>query len=111
MKGRGKDPGQVEMFERSLSEMVDPRPRFCRLAAKIPGDILEQDLGELYSHTGKPSKPVRLMVSLLLLQQMYDLSDEAVAEGWLENPHYQYFSGETTFQWIFPCHPTDPVRF
>lgn len=111
MKGRGKDSGQVEMFERPLSEMVDPRHKLCRLGSKIPWASLEQELEALYSHTGKPSKPVRLMVSLLLLKQMYDLSDESVVERWLENPYYQYFSGETTFQWTFPCHPTDLVRF
>lgn len=111
MRGSGKNKSQSHLFERSLSEMVDPRHRLCRLAAKIPWDSLERDLGELYSHTGKPSKPVRLMVSLLLLKQMYDLSDESVVECWVENPYYQYFSGETTFQWTFPCHPTDLVRF
>lgn len=42
---------------------------------------------------------------------MYDLSDEAVVERWVENPYYQHFSGEVVFQWSFPCHPTDLVRF
>ena len=111
MKGRGKDKSQPHLYERSLSEMIDPRHRLCRLSEAIPWERLEEELSVLYSHTGKPSKPVRLMVSLLLLKQMYDLSDEVVVECWLENPYYQYFSGETTFQWSFPCHPTDLVRF
>jgi IS5 family transposase len=55
-----------------------------------------------YSHTGRRAKPIRLMVSLLLLKQMYGLNDECVVEQWVQNPYFQYFSGEETFQWHFP---------
>jgi IS5 family transposase len=51
------------------------------------------------------------MVSLLILKQLYNLSDESIVERWVENPYYQFFSGETVFQWEFPCHPTDLVYF
>ena len=33
---------------------------------------------------------------------MYQLSDEAVCERWVENPYYQYFCGEEFFQHKFP---------
>lgn len=111
MKGRSKDKRELHLFERPLSEMVDPRHRLCKLAEAIPWQRLEEELSGCYSHTGKPSKPVRLMVSLLVLKQLYDLSDESVVERWVENPYYQHFSGETTFQWSFPVHPTDLVKF
>jgi transposase, IS5 family len=51
------------------------------------------------------------MVSLLILKQLYNLSDESVVARWVENPYYQLFSGETIFQWKFPVHPTDLVHF
>jgi len=51
------------------------------------------------------------MVSLLILKQLYNLSDESMVDRWVENPYFQFFSGETVFQWSFPCHPTDLVYF
>ena len=51
------------------------------------------------------------MVSLLILKQLHNLSDESVVARWVENPYYQFFSGETVFQWKFPIHPTDLVYF
>ena len=51
------------------------------------------------------------MVSLLILKQLENLSDEVVVEKWVENPYYQFFSGEEFFQWEFPCHPTGLVYF
>ena len=45
---------------------------------------------------GRPALPVRLMAGLLYLKHTYDLSDEAVCERWLENPYWQFFTGEVT---------------
>jgi transposase, IS5 family len=33
--------------------------------------------------------PTRLMAGLALLKHMYDLSDEALCDRWIENPSYQ----------------------
>ncbi len=35
-------------------------------------------------------------------KQMYQLSDEAVVAGWVENPYFQYFCGEEYFQHRLP---------
>jgi IS5 family transposase len=51
------------------------------------------------------------MVSLLLLKQMYNLGDETVLESWVQNPYWQYFSGETEFRWKLPLEPSDFVHF
>jgi len=42
---------------------------------------------------------------------MYNLSDETVMLEWVSNPYFQYFCGETVFQWKFPCDPSDLVHF
>ena len=65
----------------------------------------------LYSHTGRPAKPVRLMVSLLLLKQLEDLSDEQVIRRWVYIPYWQYLSGETHFQWKPPAASSDLTHF
>lgn len=42
---------------------------------------------------------------------MYDLGDETVIGAWVQNPYFQYFSGEGTFQWHKPVEPSDLVHF
>ena len=73
--------------------------------------MIEEDFKKLYSHTGRPAKPVRLMVSLLLLKQLEDLSDEQVIRRWVDIPYWQYLSGETHFQWKPPAASSDLTHF
>ena len=52
--------------------------------------MFEREWSELFtSETGRPAAPPRLIAGLLYLQHAYDLSDEAVAERWVENPYYR----------------------
>src|SRR5262249_31244312 len=44
----------------------------------------------------------RFMVGLLLLKHIYGLSDEEACERWVDNPYFQYFTGEEFFQHQFP---------
>ncbi len=48
------------------------------LANKINFISLEKAFSSLYSKTGTPSKPIRLMVDLLILKQMEKLADETI---------------------------------
>ncbi|MBD98375.1 MAG: hypothetical protein CMO34_00910 [Verrucomicrobia bacterium] len=43
--------------------------------------------------------PVRFMVGCLLLKRIYNLGDETLAESWKMNPHMQFFTGESHFQY------------
>ena len=58
-----------------------------------------------------PSKPIRLIVSLLILKYLRNLSDENLVEQWAENCYYQYFSGMQIFTRGIPCVPTELVAF
>ena len=51
------------------------------------------------------------MVGLLLLKQIENLSDERVAEVWVQNPYHQAFCGRDNFQWGLPCDPTGLAYF
>lgn len=99
------------MFLPNLNEFINPKHELCRLARKIDWDSFENEFAPLYSLIGSPAKPVRLMVGLLMLKQIYDLSDEAVTGEWTVNPYFQYFCGEAVFQWEPPCDPSDLVHF
>ncbi len=51
---------------------------------------------------GQPALPTRLLAGLFILKHMHDLSDGALCAPWLENPYYQYFCGEESFQHVLP---------
>lgn len=111
MQGKSGSQQQKNMFVPLLSEFINPSHPLVLLSARIPWSELEQGFAQYYSHTGKPSKPVRLMIGLLLLKQMYDLGDETVMAQWVQNPYFQYFCGMAEFQWRQPCDPSDLVHF
>jgi IS5 family transposase len=102
---------QASFLMRTLREQLDPRHPLYQLAGRLPWQTFEEAFAELYSEEGRPAKPVRLMVSLLLLKQMFNLGDETVVERWVENPYWQFLSGFEDFQWELPCDPSDLVYF
>lgn len=111
MIARKDEQVQMGLFREDLSEMLNPKHPLYLLGERIPWEVFEKEFKDLYGKTGRPAKPVRLMTALLILKQLYNLSDETVIQSWIENPYYQYFSGMRTFQWKFPIDPTDLVYF
>jgi len=61
-----------------LSKTLNPRHELYMLAQIIDWQEFEESFGSLYSENGRPPKPTRLMVGLIMLQHMYNLSDERV---------------------------------
>jgi IS5 family transposase len=102
---------QISFLMPSLSEQLDPRQPLKQLAEAIPWSEFESAFGKFYSEEGRPAKPVRLMVGLLLLKQMFNQGDETVVAAWVQNPYWQYFCGMREFQWQLPCDPSDLVYF
>jgi len=91
---------------------LDPNEALLQLAAVIPWQDFDQAFSKYYAkNIGAPSKPIRLMVGLLLLKSLRDLSDESVVIQWKENVYYQAFCGMTEFQTSVPCHATELVHF
>jgi IS5 family transposase len=112
MKSRLKpSASQISFLLPTLAEQCDPRHPLRKLADRMPWQTFEEAFAEHYSEEGRPAKPVRLMVGLLLLKQMFSESDESVVERWKENPYWQQFCGMEQFQWELPCDPSDLVYF
>ena len=65
----------------------------------------------MYGSTGRLSIPIRTIVGLLILIQIYNLGDETVVKRYLENPYWQHFCGEVHFQYQLPFDPSDFVHF
>lgn len=102
---------QLGLFH-GLSDQLDQKHPLYLLANKIKWLVFEDAFKKHYSEKmGKPAKPIRLMVSLLILKYVRNLSDENLVDQWAENIYFQYFSGEQHFQANIPCVPTELVAF
>lgn len=107
-KKDNKQLGFYNTFEEQLSRK---HPLFI-LANKIDWQKFEDAFCKHYCEdNGRPAKPIRLMVSLLMLKHIRNLSDESVVEQWTENAYYQYFSGEQVFACGSPCEASELVHF
>lgn len=102
---------QANFLYQDLLDQLDPKDLLLQLSRKIPWDYFDAEFAPLYAECGRPAKPIRLMVGLLLLKQLENLSDERVVEEWRRNPYFQAFCGERFFQWKSPCEPSDLCHF
>ena len=95
-----------------LSSMLDQSHPLFQLADKIKWQIFDDAFEPLFCKgNGRPAKPIRLMVGLLILKHVRNVSDESVVEQWRENAYYQYFCGMTQFATTPPCEASDLVHF
>jgi len=111
MLHQSKNSGQLGLFL-GLADQLDAHHPLYILSGKIRWCIFEDAFKKHYSSKmGKPAKPIRLMVSLLILKYVRNLSDENAVSQWSENCYFQYFSGEHSFTPGVPCVPTELVAF
>jgi IS5 family transposase len=111
MLSKPKNTSQMGFYS-TFDEQLNHSHPLYKLAKTINWQVFDESFAKHYSATqGKPAKPIRLMVSLLILKQLRNLSDESVVEQWAENSYYQYFSGEIYFASQQPCVATELVEF
>ncbi len=101
----------MNIFDTPIKNIINLEHQLCKLSHRIDWETIENDFTEYYSEIGRPSVPIRRMIGMLLLKQIYNLSDEAIVDRWLENPYWQYFTGEVVFQTNKPFDPTDFIYF
>ncbi|MET3114045.1 hypothetical protein AAKU52_001778, partial [Pedobacter sp. CG_S7] len=74
--------------------MLNQKDPLFILAEQVNWSIFEEAFAPLYClDNGRPAKPIRLMVGLLILKHLRNISDENIVEQWSENNYYQYFCG------------------
>ena len=104
-----------ELFRSRLENQIDLHHPLAQLASRMLWEDLEDALSSTLppdpERGGRPALPVRLMAGLLYLKHAYDLSDEEVCVRWLENPYWQFFTGEVVFQTTLPCNPSSLTRW
>ena len=111
MEGRSPSSSQQSLLFSNLIDQLNPKNGLLKLCKVIPWDYFENEFKKYYALTGRPAKPIRLMVGLCILKHLENLSDEVLVERWVRDPYYQAFCGEVEFQWEIPCDPTDFVYF
>lgn len=111
MIGKPANQNQRNLFQPLLREFINLKHELVLLADKIDWSYFEKEFAPLYSKTGKPAMPIRLMIGSLMLKRIYNLGDETLAESWKMNPYMQYFCGMAHFEHEFPCDPSDFVHF
>ena len=102
----------MSIFEVALESFIDMNHELVLLSKQIDWEAVESEFAEYYcADNGRPSVPIRKMVGMMLLKNIYNLSDEGVVARWLENPYMQYFTGEKVFQKRPPMNPIDMTKF
>ncbi|MCH8904609.1 MAG: transposase [Bacteroidetes bacterium] len=109
--GEKSDQDKEVQLNRTLKLFIDPTHPLVTLAGRIPWKGFEKWFTSLYPNVGSPTKPIRLMTALLILKNLYNLGEGKLIPEWVRDPYFQYFSGETEFQWRFPYDPSDLTRF
>ena len=102
---RPKQPPKAwhdDLFRARLDQIINMRHELVVLANKIDWVWLDEQLAGCFSDQGRPAEPVRFMIGMFMLKHAYGLSDEQVWDRWVQDPYFQYFTGEEFFQHALP---------
>jgi IS5 family transposase len=87
-----------DLFRARLDQIINMKQELDVLADKIDWAWLDDALAACFSNQGRPAESVRFMIGMFLLKHTYALSDEQVWDRWVQDPYFQYFTGEEFFQ-------------
>jgi len=99
--------GEGDLFRARLDQIINMKHELVQLAGKIDWAWIDGEIAPLYSDKGRPGIESRFVIGLLLLKQIYGLSDEGVCERWVHDPYFQHFTGYEFFQHEFPHERSD----
>ena len=87
-----------DLFRSHRDQIINMKHELVVLADKIDWDWLDDELADCFSSEGRPAEPVRFMIGMFLLKETFNLADAQVWERWVNDPYFQYFTGEEFFQ-------------
>jgi IS5 family transposase len=91
-----------DLFKTRLDHFINLKHELVVLADKIDWAWLDEQIAPYFSDHGRPGEPVRFMIGMFILKHTYALSDEQVWARWVQDPYFQYFTGEEFFQHALP---------
>ena len=103
---------QMDLFRAELKNIIDPGHGLVKLSKAVNWERMDELFGATYCPDfGRPGISTRLMVSLHYLKYTFNLSDDDVIAGWVENPYWQYLSGMKFFEHEPPIHSSSMTRW
>ncbi|SDB52415.1 transposase, IS5 family, partial [Desulfonatronum thiosulfatophilum] len=69
MKAKKKNCNQGNFLYPDLLKQLNPHHSLLQLAKQIPWQHFDDEFTVYYSEKGRPAKPIRLMVGLMILKQ------------------------------------------
>jgi len=109
---RPRDERQKDLLKPALDQIIDLGHPMARLAGLIDWDFLHTRFSSVcIPGVGQPPLPSRLVAGLFILKHMHNLSDEVLCARWVENPYYQFFCGEESFQHAAPFDRSSLTRW
>ena len=87
MKPKPTNHHQERLFEHRLSNQLNPKHELLQLAKEIDWRAIETIAASYFEDIGRRSLPTRLVIGILMLQQISGLSDEMTVSKWIENPY------------------------
>ena len=111
MLGEIKPNQQQKASQIRPTDLINLAHPLVKLAQELDWNKMEIGFADLYSKQGSPSILIRKIAALLLLKQLFNQSDESAVERWIENPCWQYFTGEVFFQNKQPFDAREFVHF
>jgi len=86
-------------FNASCGMQLDCNNEWIRDANRLPWKVWESQYSALFSTTtGNVAKPGRMVIGSLIIQQRMGFPDRELVKQIQENPYYQYFIGNESFQ-------------
>lgn len=114
MKYQKIQNNQEELFRNRLSNQLNMNHELIKLSSATNWSWIETEIASICPDkggAGRKALPIRLVIGLLLLQNIYNLSDEEVIKRWVENPYWQYFCGYDYLQLSNPLDASSLTRW
>ena len=62
---------QDDLFKTRLDTFINLKHEFVQLADKLDWDWIDEQLADCFSDQGRPAEPVRFMIRMLMLKEIY----------------------------------------
>ena len=72
------EKGTGDLFRARLDQIINMKHEPVRLAEEIDWDWIDDHVADCFASEGRPGTETRFMIGILLLKQIYGLSDEFV---------------------------------
>ena len=62
---------QDDLFKTRLDTFINLKHEFVQLADRLDWDWIDEQLADCFSDQGQPAEPVRFMIGMLMLKEIY----------------------------------------